>query len=323
MYEIVLFYKYIQIADPEALMNSQRALCQQLGLKGRLIIATEGVNGTFEGTKENIAKYIEALKSDARFADIHFKLSAGTSDAFPRLSIKVRNEIVSSHLGEKDIDPRTTTGKYLQAEELHQWIHGGREFYIIDMRNDYEFEVGHFAGSILPPLKNFRDLAGILPSIKSLKDKTIVTVCTGGVRCEKASGFLVNNGFSDVYQLYGGIVTYMEKFPNEDFKGTLYVFDGRVTMGFNLTDPKHEVVGKCWLCQKSAEKYLDCSYLHCRGKRHFICCDECEVSEEGYCGIVCKIKEKLGPVALTFERFYYKIESIIKKYHVQKNHLAN
>lgn len=323
MYQIVLFYKYIPIADVEAIMNAQRALCQQLGLKGRLIIATEGVNGTFEGTKENIAKYVEALKSDARFANVHFKLSDGTGDAFPRLSIKVRPEIVSSHLGEKDIDPRTTTGKYLQAEQLHDWIHSGKEFYIVDMRNDYEFEVGRFAGSILPPLKNFRDLSGILPTLKSLQNKTVVTVCTGGVRCEKASGFLVKNGFNDVYQLFGGIVTYMEKYPNEDFKGALYVFDGRVTMGFNLTDSKHEVVGKCWLCKNPAEKYLDCAYLHCRGKRHFLCCESCEKTKQGYCSWICKLKEKSGPIALTIERFYYKIGSIIKKYHVQKNHSAN
>ena len=288
MYKIVLFYKYTDITDPQALMNSQRVLCNILELKGRLIIAQEGINGTFEGTQENITKYVAELKSDPRFADVHIKLSEGTGLAFPKLSIKVRDEIVSSHLGEKDIDPRKTTGKYLQSEELHQWIESGKEFYIVDMRNDYEFEVGHFAGSILPPLKNFRDLSGIIPSISNLKDKTVVTVCTGGVRCEKASGFLVDNGFADVYQLYGGIVSYMEKYPNENFKGALYVFDGRITMGFNLADPKHEVVGKCWHCQQPAERYLDCAYIHCKGKRHFLCCDECLQSQGGYCGAVCE-----------------------------------
>ena len=288
MYKIVLFYKYIDITDPQALMNSQRLLCDSLGLKGRLIVAHEGINGTFEGMEGNISKYVSELKSDPRFADVHIKLSEGTGSAFPKLSIKVRDEIVSSHLGEKDIDPRKTTGKYLQPEELHQWIESKKEFYIVDMRNDYEFEVGHFAGSILPPLKNFRDLSGIIPSISNLKDKTVVTVCTGGVRCEKASGFLVDNGFADVYQLYGGIVSYMEKYPNENFKGALYVFDGRITMGFNLSDIKHEVVAKCWHCQQPTERYLDCAYIHCKGKRHFLCCDKCLESQEGCCSSVCK-----------------------------------
>lgn len=291
MYKILLFYKYTEIEDLQALIASQRELCGKLSLKGRLIIANEGMNGTFEGTEENVVKYIEALKSDARFVDVHMKLSDGTGHAFPKLSIKLRKEIVSSHLGEKDVDPRKTTGKYLQAEELHQWIKSSKEFYIVDMRNDYEFEVGHFAGSILPPLKNFRDLYDILPTLSNLKNKTVVTVCTGGVRCEKASGFLVKNGFSDVYQLFGGIVTYMEKYPNEDFKGMLYVFDGRVTMGFNVDDSNHEVVGKCWYCQKPAEKYLDCAYLHCHGKRHFLSCDECLVCNGGFCSLVCQQKK--------------------------------
>lgn len=292
MYQIILFYKYVAIDEPQALADAQRELCQRLNLKGRLIVAQEGINGTFEGTEENIAEYVATLKSDIRFTDVHIKLSAGNGSSFPKLSIKVRQEIVSSHLGEKDVDPRVKTGKYLQAQELHDWIESGKEFFIVDMRNDYEFEVGHFANSILPPLKNFRDLVGILPSIESLKDKTVVTVCTGGVRCEKASGFLVQNGFNDVYQLYGGIVTYMEKYPNEDFKGALYVFDGRVTMGFNMTDAQHEVIGKCWLCGNSTEHYLDCAYLQCSGKRHFLCCQSClQTDGKTFCSKDCESKK--------------------------------
>jgi len=287
MYEILLFYKYIDIEDPKKMMDDQRALCLELGLKGRIIVAKEGINVTLEGLKENTDKYVDILRSDARFSDIHFKRSPGTGNAFPKLSVKVRPEIVSSHLGEKDIDPRKVTGKYLQAEELHEWIESGKEFYIVDMRNDYEFEVGHFANSILPPLKNFRDLSGILPSLESLKGKTVLTVCTGGVRCEKASGFLVANGFADVYQLFGGIVTYMEKYPNEDFQGTLYVFDGRITMGFNVSDSNHVVVGKCYWCGDSAERYVDCTNIHCRSKRHFIVCDDCLKEKRGFCSQEC------------------------------------
>jgi len=292
MYKIILFYKYIKIDDPEFLANSQKEICQELGLKGRLIIAHEGINGTFEGTQENIEKYLQIMRSDARFVDVDFKISDGNGSAFPRLSIKVRSEIVSAHLGEEDINPAEFTAKHIQAEELHDWIHGGKEFYIIDMRNSYEHEVGYFANSILPPLKNFRDLPAALPTLEHLKNKTVVTVCTGGVRCEKASGYLVKNGFSDVYQLYGGIVTYMEKYPNEDFKGALYVFDGRVTMGFNMQDEKHEVIGKCWLCGNPSERYLDCAYLHCAGKRHFLCCDACLESDgKAFCSVECKNKK--------------------------------
>jgi UPF0176 protein len=282
-YQILLFYKYTQIDNPEAEAQKQIEICQKLNLTGRCIVAKEGINFTVEGLKDDTEKYIEILKTDPRFADIHFKKSAGNGTAFPKLSIKVREEIVSGHLGDWDINPNQITGKYLQPEELHAWIKSGKKFYIIDMRNDYEHAVGLFKDSIPAPLKNFRDLPEILPKLESLKDETIVTVCTGGVRCEKASGFLVQHGFKDVYQLYGGIVSYMEKYPNQDFLGKLYVFDGRVTMGFNLEDPSHVVIGTCIFCKSAAEDYYDCANIHCKNKRHFISCQSCINKMTGYC----------------------------------------
>ena len=170
-------------------------------MKGRIIIAAEGLNGTVEGLLEHTQQYVEEMRKDLRFADMNFKRSPGTGQAFPKLSVKARSEIVSAHLGDEDVNPNEMTGKYLSAEELYNWIHSDKEFYIVDMRNDYEHSVGFFRNSILPPLKNFRDLPKILPSLTHLKNKTVVTVCTGGVRCEKASGFLVKHGFTDVYQL--------------------------------------------------------------------------------------------------------------------------
>lgn len=288
MHEILLYYKYTHLDDPEVFKDAQLALCQRLGLKGRIILAPEGINGTVEGLAENTQIYIDELSRDPRFVGTNFKRSAGTGNAFPKLSIKVRSEIVSMHLGKHDFNPADFTATHLEPEELHAWIHSGKEFYIVDMRNDYEHKVGYFAGSILPPLKNFRDLPELLPKLAHLKNKTIVTVCTGGVRCEKASGFLLKNGFTDVYQLNNGIVSYMEQYPNEDFKGKLYVFDGRVTMGFNVDSAEHEVVGVCEKCNAKSDNYVDCQYLHCRGTRHFVCCEDCFEQNEGYCSDECK-----------------------------------
>lgn len=287
-YKILLFYKYVEINDPKAVRDWQYELCQKLGIKGRLIVAHEGLNVTLEGTAENVKKYVDELESDSRFRDIHFKWSVGNGNAFPKLSVKVRDEIVSLDLGAYDFSPNEVTGKYISPEELHELIHNSdEEFYIIDMRNDYEHKVGHFAGSIMPDMKNFRDLPKMLDELKDLKDKKIVTVCTGGVRCEKASGFLVKHGFKDVSQLYGGIVSYMEKYPNEDFLGKLYVFDGRVTMGFNVDSPDHVIVGKCEKCDKTCDNYVNCGYPRCN--KHFVCCDDC-VNEEGkpYCSDNCE-----------------------------------
>lgn len=272
-YTILLFYKYTSIRNPEKLRDEQKILWEKLGLKGRMIIAKEGINATLEGTTQNTEKYITDLLSHTNFANIHIKKSAGTGNAFPKLSIKVRPEIVAGHLAEKDINPRKITGKYLQAEELHEWFKKKKEFYIVDMRNDFEQAVGMFRNSLKSGMGYFRDLPKVLDSLEKVKNKTILTVCTGGVRCEKASGFLVANGFSDVYQLYGGIVTYMEKYPGEDFLGSLYVFDNRLVMGFNMDDPKREIIGTCVVCKKPSEHFINCKNDFCH--RHFIVCLDC------------------------------------------------
>ena len=292
MNTIILFYNYVRIDDPEKLAADQRVLCNELGLKGRTIIAHEGVNATLEGKTENIEKYLKVFLADPRFSDTHIKKSAGTTDrtAFPRLSIKVRNEIVSLSLPKhQDFNPRETTGKYLSAEEFHEMmtkkaagkLSAEDDFEIVDMRNDYEHKVGHFKGSILPPLENFRDLPKALPTLAPLKKKRVVTVCTGGVRCEKASGYLVKNGFEDVYQLHGGIVTYMEKFEQkkgDNFLGSLYVFDERVTMAFAPAENR-PVIAHCEFCETPSENYINCRDNSCH--RHFIICKKCE-AERGF-----------------------------------------
>lgn len=285
-YQVLLYYKYVAIDDPIAVMNDQRLLCQKLNLKGRIIIAKEGINGTVEGTTENCQKYIAETTKDERFADISFKKSAGIGNAFPRLRVKVRDEIVTSDVA--GLDPTKKTGKYLTADELHQWFEEKREFYIVDMRNDYEYMSGFFEGSILSGFANFKDLSSVTKKLEHLKDKTILTVCTGGVRCEKASAFLVESAFPDVYQLQDGIVSYMEKYPNQHFKGKLYVFDNRLTMGFNTDAPDHEIVSTCRHCGKKSDDYVNCMNLSCHD--HYICCMDCRDKETGlaFCSEECR-----------------------------------
>jgi len=280
-YQILLFYKYVHISNPEVVRDWLRDLFQKFQLKGRLIVASEGLNITLEGETSKTEEFIKEMEKDStspngesRFLNIHYKRSEGTGNAFPKLSVKVRPEIVSLHLGVCDVDPNVTTGIHLSPEDLHNWIAQKKEFYIVDMRNAYEHMVGKFAGSICPPMENFRDLPKLLKTIDHLKDKTVLTVCTGGVRCEKASGYLITQGFKDVYQLDGGIVSYMEKYPNEDFEGKLYVFDGRVAMGFYTDDLKHKIIGKCVSCISPSENIVDCREFGCNGQ--FILCDSCE-----------------------------------------------
>src|SRR5690348_12543707 len=146
-------------------------------MKGRGIVAHEGINGTFEGTKESVSEYINYMKADPRFSDIHWKLSEGTKDgdAFPKLSVKVRPEIVSLHLHEDDINPNEITGTHLKPDELRKWYEIGKEFYIVDMRNDYELKVGKFENTIFPGMSDFRDLRKKIKNLNNLKNKTVLT----------------------------------------------------------------------------------------------------------------------------------------------------
>ena len=314
-YQILLFYKYVLIEDPELVREWLFSLGKALNLTGRFIVASEGLNITLEGKTEDTEAFIKALETDKRFLNIHFKRSVGTGSAFPRLSVKVRSELVSGHLGVCDVDPNQLTGIHLLPETLHEWFETGKEFYIVDMRNMYEHKVGRFAGSILPSLENFRDLPRIVKEIEHLKDKTVLTVCTGGVRCEKASGYLLSQGFKDVYQLDGGIVSYMEKYPNEHFEGKLYVFDQREVMGFYTDDPKHKVIGRCVSCACPAEHYGDCDRPWCA--RHFILCRECEqkhTNREGalYCPQGCSVR-KPERIRSPITRAWVRIKTLLRK----------
>ena len=297
-YQVLLFYKYTPIDNLGELRDEIRALCRKFDLMGRVIVAGEGINATVEGLVENTEKFIQEFTLDGRFADVQFKKSEGTGKAFPKLSVKVRNELVAYRLGKDDVLPWSATGKYLQPEELHGWFEQSKQFYIVDMRNDFEQEVGFFDKSILSGWEHSENINDILKKLKSIpNDATILTVCTGGVRCEKASGFLLKHGFKDVYQLYGGIHSYIEKYPGENFKGVLYTFDKRLVMGFNFDDPDREVVGKCAKCGKPSENLINCLDDFCH--RHFVACKDCLLGKDAIlCPMGCRDYSKEHPEIL-------------------------
>lgn len=278
-HKILLFYKYTGIDNPQALMERERAVCSVLDLKGRIIIAHEGINATVEGTIENIEKYRKHILSDPRFKKVQIKESEGTGDVFPRLQIRVKDEIVSTRFP-KHINPEVKTGKYLQPHELKKMYENNEDFVVIDMRNDYEIASGYFKNTVNPGLKNSRDLIDKVKDLKIHQDKKIVTVCTGGVRCEKMSAYLLDQGFKDVSQLHNGMHGYMEKYPGQDFLGTLYTFDNRKVMDFG---GEREIVGKCFTCDAKTERYENCSNLKCH--EHILICDNCVAATNGkpYC----------------------------------------
>ncbi len=278
-YTVLIFYTYQTISEPERVASWLRSLAQTHSLTGRAIVAGEGINATFEGTTDHTERFSLAFKADPQFANVWIKTSVGTGESFPKLSVKVREEIVGTRFP-KEVDPRVKTAPHLKPEELKAWYENNKDFVVVDMRNSYEFASGHFKNSIDPGLDNSRDLPQAVEKLGDLKDKTVLTVCTAGIRCEKMSAYLMHQGFKDVYQLDGGIHTYMEKFPGEDFEGTLYTFDNRLTMDFG---GDRKVIGKCRLCQGSTERYVNCANNDCH--LHFLACEACAPdSSRAFCG---------------------------------------
>ncbi|WKZ24857.1 MAG: rhodanese-related sulfurtransferase [Patescibacteria group bacterium] len=272
-YTVILFYKFINIENPQALRDEQKALCKELGLLGRVLVSGEGINGTLEGETLAIEKYQEALKKNSLFSDLVFKRSKGNGQAFTKLEIKVRSEAVT--LGAGTFNIAEETAPTLTAEELEAMYQKDEDFIVLDLRNDFEIEVGRFEKTFDPGLRNFRDLPNKLKELKEakeLKGKKVVTVCTGGIRCEKATCLLKRHGFDNLYQLKDGIHTYMEKFPTSHFKGSLYVFDNRLTDP--LTDSsEREIIGRCSYCSSLTESFY--SDDNVRPSRKVICCEEC------------------------------------------------
>ena len=285
-YQVILFYKYTKIEDASALSDRERSVANVLSLKGRLLIAEEGINGTLEGKVEDTEKYVKHILSDKRFKNMNIKRSVGTGFAFPRLAVKIKDEIVSTKLP-KEINPNKKTGKYLQPKELKKWYEENKDFVVVDMRNDYEIASGYFEKTVDPGLKASRDLPKAIEKLRIHQDKTILTVCTGGVRCEKMSAYLIDQGFKDVYQLHNGMHAFMEKYPGQHFKGTLFTFDNRITMDFG---GYREIVGKCILCDTKTERYENCHNPVCNKK--MLVCEKCS-SEKGD-EVICKEKEFCG-----------------------------
>lgn len=269
-YKIILFYKFINIENPERLKEEQKDLCSKLNLKGRILIGTEGINGTFEGKTNDIEAYKTEMKQDSRFSDILFKESVSDGTGFAKLKVKVRDEIVT--LGAGTFDIKNETAKEISADELDELYKTDEDFVVLDLRNDFEVDAGYFDKTFNPRLENFRDLPGKLPELESLKNKKVITVCTGGIRCEKATCLMKREGFENIYQLKDGIHTYMEKYPGKNFKGSLFVFDNRMVTPVKDSEGR-EIVGVCMYCGVKSEDFYNNDDF--KPSRKVICCINC------------------------------------------------
>jgi len=257
---VLLYYKYVRIADPDRFAEDQRTLCQKLGLRGRILIGTEGINGTVAGSVEATRAYQNALNAYPEFSDVVFKISHAEQNPFPRVDIKVRPEIVTLGAG-SHLDPNSGGAPHLPPAEFKRMIEE-EDVVLFDVRNRYESDVGRFKGAIAPEIENFRELPQVLPQYENLKDKTVLMYCTGGIRCEKASALFREAGFKRVFQLEGGIVTYGEQVGAAHWEGDCFVFDERmmVPVGDSASHPPY---GRCAHTGVPTRNVINCLHDPC------------------------------------------------------------
>jgi UPF0176 protein len=284
-YRVLLYYQYVTIEDPEQFAQEHLAFCKELGLMGRILVANEGINGTVSGTVEQTDKYMEAMKQDPRFADMVYKIDESDEHAFKKMKVRHRPELVTLRL-EDDVNPKEITGTYLSPKEFYERLQDP-DTIVLDARNDYEYDLGHFRGAVRPDILNFRDLPQWVRDNKEMfADKKIITYCTGGIRCEKFSGWLLKEGFEDVAQLHGGIVTYGKdpEVQGELWDGQLYVFDERI--GVPVNQKEHVIVGKDFYSGEPCERYVNCANPECN--RKILCSEENEHKHLRACSHECR-----------------------------------
>ncbi len=288
-YQTLLYYCYTPIINAANFAANHLKFCKSLDLVGRIIVADEGLNGTVSGATEACKAYIKHLTADERFANIDFKIDDVAEPSFIKMHCRYKTEIVYSGLTDTSIiNPHLKTGKYVEPTEFSQLINK-EEVIILDVRSNYEHNLGKFKNAITLDIENFRDFPDQINALAKYKDKKIVTYCTGGIKCEKASALLLHHGFKDVHQLHGGIVKYGKAAAGKDFEGKCYVFDNRLAVEVNKVNPT--VVSKCFNCEKTTSKMINCANPECN--THITQCNSCGTALKGCCCQKCIIHPRV------------------------------
>lgn len=275
-----MYYKFVPVNDPDAIRKWQTRLCAQLGLNGRIIVSQHGINGTLGGDKEALECYTWAMDEHESFGGIEYKWSDGGYDDFPKLSVKVRNELVTLEPDE-DFNP-FDQGTPLKPEEWHEFMKKNPDVTILDARNEYESEVGKFKGAITPKINTFKEIKTELEKLD--QDKPLMTYCTGDIRCEYLSAYMKHKGFKEVYHLDGGIVKYGEKFKDDgEWEGKCFVFDRRLNLAFS---DKSKDIGRCVHCQDKTSSHINCANKACN--KLVLVCGNCE--QKAFCSDSCSQK---------------------------------
>ncbi|WP_170391287.1 oxygen-dependent tRNA uridine(34) hydroxylase TrhO [Ruegeria arenilitoris] len=245
MYTIAALYHFTRFADPDALRAPLLELCRAQSVKGTLLLAHEGINGTIAGPRAGIDAVLAHIRALPGCADLEWKEATASQPPFGKMKVRLKKEIVT--MGQPDVDPRARTGHYVEPQDWNDLIRSD-DVVVIDTRNDYEVSIGTFDGAIDPKTASFRDFPAWWEHNKDrFHNKRVAMFCTGGIRCEKSTNYLLGQGVEDVYHLKGGILRYLEEVPPEDstWKGECFVFDNRVSVGHGLAEGPHQLCHGC------------------------------------------------------------------------------
>jgi len=269
MNKVILYYNFTPLDDPDAIRLWQKNLCERLNLKGRIIVAEQGINGTLGGYIDDVKSYIKEMKTYPQFKNTQYKWSDGAGDDFPKLSVKVRPELITLQADEEFDVFNSTSG--FTPEQWHEYIEQNPDVIILDARNDYESDIGAFKGAnvIKPKINAFKEIKGELDKLP--KDQPILTYCTGDVRCEYLSAYMTHKGFDEVHHLKGGIVKYGQQFGDDGFwEGKCFTFDNRLKLEFSN---ESEDIGDCSHCESKTSNHINCQNSECN--RLVLVCEDC------------------------------------------------
>ena len=245
MLTICALYKFTRLDDFEEIQGSLKIFLESLNIRGTLLLAKEGVNGTISGDNDSIMKSLDYLQKDERLVGLEYKFSYSEKPPFKRLKVKLKKEIVT--LGVSNIDPIFSSGTYVKPADWNELVNDP-DVILIDTRNNYEFEIGSFKGSINPNTETFREFPAYTKNnLEKYRDKKIAMFCTGGIRCEKSTAYLKSKGFENVFHLQGGILKYLEEVKEDEslWEGECFVFDDRVAVKHNLELGKYDQCHAC------------------------------------------------------------------------------
>jgi|TARA_B100001741_G_C16552811_1_gene600377 UPF0176 protein len=238
-------YRFVNLDDRDDLRQPFRDITSKLGLKGTILLSRNGINFFLAGTQKSIDDYISYLNNDVRFRDIPLHLTYTDYQPFRRMLVRLKKEIIS--LGMDEIKPVEHTGQYIEPIRFKEWLDEGKEVLVLDTRNDYELRLGTFENAIDLNIKSFRQFPEAIKNLEQDKSTPLVMFCTGGIRCEKASVVMENQGWENVYQIKGGILGYFKETGGEHWNGDCFVFDQRVSIDKNLNETEHEM---CFACRE-------------------------------------------------------------------------